>query len=156
MKLLAVVPALALVVSACAVTPKTFYEDPTKVKDTALCRAMIETADPAFRQDAFDEVSRRGLTIDECQNRVAMETAAIVGIAAVATGVTVAAACANGCGAPAYQPTYYKSSSSDYDCAGGGGNGPFYVQGPFRLNGPDVYGLDRDGDGIGCEPYDEY
>ncbi len=41
--------------------------------------------------------------------------------------------------------------ASDVDCAGGSGNGPKYVRGPVRVIGPDVYGLDRDRDGIGCE-----
>jgi hypothetical protein len=41
--------------------------------------------------------------------------------------------------------------ASDVDCAGGSGNGPAYVQGPVKVIGDDVYGLDRDGDGWGCE-----
>ena len=41
--------------------------------------------------------------------------------------------------------------SSDVDCAGGSGNGPAYVQGPVQVVGTDIYGLDSDGDGIGCE-----
>ncbi|WP_328524327.1 G5 domain-containing protein [Kribbella sp. NBC_00359] len=41
--------------------------------------------------------------------------------------------------------------ASDVDCSGGTGNGPAYVQGPVTVIGHDVYGLDRDGDGIGCE-----
>lgn len=41
--------------------------------------------------------------------------------------------------------------ASDVDCAGGKGNGPAYVKGPVRVVGRDVYDLDRDGDGIGCE-----
>lgn len=41
--------------------------------------------------------------------------------------------------------------ASDVDCAGGGGDGPAYVQGPVKVIGTDIYGLDRDGDGIGCE-----
>jgi hypothetical protein len=41
--------------------------------------------------------------------------------------------------------------ASDVDCAGGSGNGPAYVQGPVRVVGSDIYGLDRDGDGWGCE-----
>jgi hypothetical protein len=40
---------------------------------------------------------------------------------------------------------------SDVDCAGGSGNGPSYVQGPVRVVGSDIYDLDRDGDGIGCD-----
>jgi hypothetical protein len=39
----------------------------------------------------------------------------------------------------------------DYDCAGGSGNGPRYVSGPFYVVGYDRYGLDSDGDGIACE-----
>ncbi len=41
--------------------------------------------------------------------------------------------------------------ASDVDCAGGSGNGPAYARGPFRVVGPDVYDLDRDGDGTACE-----
>ena len=41
--------------------------------------------------------------------------------------------------------------ASDVDCAGGSGNGPAYVEGPVRVIGRDIYKLDRDGDGIGCE-----
>ncbi len=41
--------------------------------------------------------------------------------------------------------------ASDVDCAGGSGNGPAYVAGPVRVTGYDIYGLDRDGDGYGCE-----
>ncbi len=41
--------------------------------------------------------------------------------------------------------------ASDVDCAGGSGNGPAYVDGPVTVVGSDIYGLDRDNDGIGCE-----
>lgn len=41
--------------------------------------------------------------------------------------------------------------ASDVDCAGGSGNGPAYVAGPVRVIGSDIYGLDRDHNGIGCE-----
>lgn len=157
MKSVTIAAAFALVLTGCATAPKDFYADPAKPKDTALCRAVMETADPVFQRDAAAELVKRGLTAEECENRVAMETAAIVGIAAVATGVAVVAACQNGCAAPSYRPAnYYAGAGPDVDCAGGGGNGPRYVQGPFRYTGPDVFGLDRDGDGIACEPFDEY
>ncbi|MFD3748156.1 hypothetical protein [Nocardia sp. NPDC058633] len=39
---------------------------------------------------------------------------------------------------------------SDVDCEGGSGNGPVYT-GRVQVIGPDDYGLDRDGNGIGCE-----
>lgn len=41
--------------------------------------------------------------------------------------------------------------ASDVDCLGGNGNGPAYVKGPVIVIGSDIYGLDRDGNGIGCE-----
>jgi hypothetical protein len=41
--------------------------------------------------------------------------------------------------------------ASDVDCAGGSGNGPAYVEGPVRVVGTDIYDLDHDNDGIGCE-----
>ncbi|WP_193611818.1 PASTA domain-containing protein [Nocardioides lijunqiniae] len=41
--------------------------------------------------------------------------------------------------------------SSDYDCAGGSGDGPEYAYGPIYIDGSDPYDLDRDGDGVACE-----
>jgi micrococcal nuclease len=40
---------------------------------------------------------------------------------------------------------------ADVDCAGGSGDGPRYVNGPVYVNGSDPYGLDTDGDRLGCE-----
>ncbi|WP_246159677.1 excalibur calcium-binding domain-containing protein [Nocardioides antri] len=40
--------------------------------------------------------------------------------------------------------------ASDYDCAGGSGDGPKYT-GFVRVTGYDPYDLDADGDGIACE-----
>lgn len=41
--------------------------------------------------------------------------------------------------------------ASDVDCAGGSGNGPAYVSGPVTVVGSDIYNLDADNDGLGCE-----
>lgn len=38
----------------------------------------------------------------------------------------------------------------DVDCASGSGNGPVYATGPVEVIGTDIYGLDGDGDGTGC------
>jgi hypothetical protein len=51
---------------------------------------------------------------------------------------------------PSYQGACLDPNASDYDCAGGSGNGPKYT-GRVAVVGPDVFDLDRDGDGIGCE-----
>jgi hypothetical protein len=41
----------------------------------------------------------------------------------------------------------------DVDCAGGRGDGPSYIPGPFLHSGPsDPHDLDRDRDGVACEP----
>jgi hypothetical protein len=55
---------------------------------------------------------------------------------------------------PACDPNYSGACvpiASDVDCAGGSGNGPAYIYGPVYVIGTDIYGLDRDGDGVGCE-----
>jgi hypothetical protein len=52
---------------------------------------------------------------------------------------------------PSYEGACLRPDASDYDCAGGSGNGPYYVEGPVYVVGYDEYDLDRDSDGIGCE-----
>ena len=53
---------------------------------------------------------------------------------------------------PGYSPCL-PEGPSDYDCAGGSGNGPAYTKPgvTYRVTGSDPYGLDADGDGYGCE-----
>lgn len=41
--------------------------------------------------------------------------------------------------------------ASDVDCGNGSGNGPAYVYGTVKVVGVDIYDLDRDGNGYGCE-----
>lgn len=50
---------------------------------------------------------------------------------------------------PGYSPCL--PPAFDYDCAGGSGNGPEYVDEPVHVAGLDPYDLDRDRDGIGCD-----
>jgi endonuclease YncB( thermonuclease family) len=51
---------------------------------------------------------------------------------------------------PSYEGACLDPTASDYDCAGGSGNGPEYT-GFVTVVGHDEYGLDADGDGEGCE-----
>jgi endonuclease YncB( thermonuclease family) len=51
---------------------------------------------------------------------------------------------------PSYEGACLDPGVSDYDCAGGDGNGPGYT-GPVTVVGPDEYGLDSNQDGAGCE-----
>jgi hypothetical protein len=51
---------------------------------------------------------------------------------------------------PSYKGACLDPNASDYDCIGGSGNGPKYT-GLVRVVGPDVFRLDADHDGWGCE-----
>jgi hypothetical protein len=53
---------------------------------------------------------------------------------------------------PGYSPCL-PIGPSDYDCAGGSGDGPAYTDPgvTYRVTGYDPYGLDADNDGLGCE-----
>ncbi len=50
-----------------------------------------------------------------------------------------------------YSGACLKPNASDYDCEGGGGDGPYYVNGPITVVGDDHYDLDADGNGTACE-----
>lgn len=52
---------------------------------------------------------------------------------------------------PSYPDVCLDPNAADYDCAGGSGDGPEYVDGPVRVRPPDPFDLDREGDGWGCE-----
>jgi len=52
---------------------------------------------------------------------------------------------------PGYVGECLKDGIGDYDCAGGSGDGPNYVYSEVTVVGPDVFGLDANGNGIGCE-----
>ena len=51
---------------------------------------------------------------------------------------------------PSYKLKCLKTNAYDYDCVGGRGNGPLYT-GLVKVVGPDVFRLDADHDGWGCE-----
>jgi hypothetical protein len=57
---------------------------------------------------------------------------------------------ARGCD-PSYPDDCLRDGIGDYDCEGGSGNGPNYVSGPVAVSGADPFGLDANGDGVGCE-----
>ena len=52
---------------------------------------------------------------------------------------------------PNYEGECLTPGIGDYDCAGGSGDGPNYVYSPVTVVGVDVYGLDANNNGIGCE-----
>lgn len=52
---------------------------------------------------------------------------------------------------PNYVGECLKDGIGDYDCAEGDGDGPNYVYSPVEVVGADPFGLDEDGDGVGCQ-----
>jgi hypothetical protein len=69
---------------------------------------------------------------------------------AAAAAATAAAAPAKPKCHPSYRGACLDPRALDYDCLGGSGNGPKYT-GKVRVVGRDVFRLDADGDGWGCE-----
>lgn len=51
---------------------------------------------------------------------------------------------------PNYEGACLNPNASDYDCAGGSGDGPEY-SGTVTVVGTDIHDLDADGDGIACD-----
>jgi acyl-CoA reductase-like NAD-dependent aldehyde dehydrogenase len=51
---------------------------------------------------------------------------------------------------PNYSGACLDPNASDYDCEGGSGDGPQYT-GTVTVVGEDHYGLDANGNGVGCE-----
>lgn len=89
-----------------------------------------------------------GKEVDKKLVKEEVTTAPITEVTAVGTYVKPVAP------KPSCDPNYSGAcvpTASDVDCAGGSGNGPAYVSGPVFVTGRDIYDLDRDGDGVGCE-----
>jgi hypothetical protein len=113
-------------------------------------KAAQEAAAKAAAEQAAAEAARQEAAAAEAVRQQQAAAAAAAAAAKAAVPVRPAAPAApSGC-----DPNYSGGCvpiASDVDCAGGSGNGPAYVSGPVRVVGSDIYGLDRDGDGLGCE-----
>jgi Lamin Tail Domain/Glucodextranase, domain B len=53
---------------------------------------------------------------------------------------------------PNYEGACLDPNATDYDCAGGEGDGPEYVEGPITIVGEDRFDLGANEDGVACEP----
>jgi hypothetical protein len=119
-------------------------------------KAAQEAAAKAAAEKAAAEKAAQDAAAKAAQEQAAAEAArqqqaaaAAAAAAAKAPVQQVAPAAPSGC-----DPNYAGACvpiASDVDCAGGSGNGPAYVRGPVTVIGRDIYGLDSDGNGIGCE-----
>jgi hypothetical protein len=118
-----------------------------KVTDARAAAAAKAAADKAAADKAAaDKAAGERAAADAAQATAAK---AAQEAAAQAAAKQAAPAAPSGC-----DPNYAWACvpiASDVDCAGGKGNGPAYVRGPVKVIGTDIYGLDSDGDGIGCE-----
>ncbi len=95
------------------------------------------------------ELNKRGLWgPDKCNGSKALPTPIITEPAILKTTTTTTKQALPQCNSN--YSGCLEPNASDYDCAGGSGNGPYYT-GKVQVLGYDEYGLDRDGDGWGCE-----
>ncbi|ABK02411.1 hypothetical protein Arth_1016 [Arthrobacter sp. FB24] len=114
-------------------------------------KAAQEAAAKAAQEQAAAETARQQAAAAETarQQQAAAAAAAAAAAKAQVPVQPAAPAAPSGC-----DPNYAGGCvpiASDVDCAGGSGNGPAYVRGPVTVVGSDIYGLDNDRDGVGCE-----
>jgi hypothetical protein len=118
----AVVMALAL--ASCTATQAEFVKKPAAVSKAALCKTVLETPDPLFQQQLYAEISRRGMTIPDCQLMVQHQREAAAALVAIAVVGTAVAVCANNnCGGGSYynpRRRYPGNCYSPNDTAAGG------------------------------------
>lgn len=117
---------------AAALAVKSAADKAAQEAEAAQRQAAVEAAAESARQEAAAEAARQQAAAPKVQ-----------------TPVRPVIPAPSGC-----DPNYAGPCvpiASDVDCAGGSGNGPAYVQGPVTVVGTDIYGLDRDSDGFGCE-----
>jgi membrane protein involved in colicin uptake len=126
-----------------------------KVTEARLAAAAKAAADKAAADKAAadkaaaDKAAQDAAAAEAARQQAAAAAAASAAVAKIPAPVQQAPAAASGC-----DPNYSGACvpiASDVDCAGGSGNGPAYVRGPVTVIGRDIYGLDSDGNGIGCE-----
>jgi hypothetical protein len=127
-----------------------------KLAAAAAAKAAAETA--AAEKAAADAAAAEAAAKAAAEAKAAQEAAAAQAAAAAAAKAAPAPAPKYVAPAAPAAPSGCDSNysgcvpiASDVDCAGGSGNGPAYVQGPVRVIGTDIYGLDSDKDGVGCE-----
>jgi resuscitation-promoting factor RpfB len=117
-----------------------------RVNDSTLSKGSTRVSNPGARGAeilTYKVTFRNGIQTHKELIRKVIVTAPVTQV--IAVGIKETQQC---------DPNYSGACvpiASDVDCAGGSGNGPAYVQGPVQVVGTDIYGLDRDGDGIGCE-----
>jgi len=124
--------------------------DSTTINDSSLAKGQttIKIAGVnGVKTSTYQQTFTDGVPGDKVLIKEEVTTPPVTQVTAI--GTKVAAAPSSSC-----DPNYSGACvpiASDVDCAGGSGNGPAYVQGPVYVIGTDIYHLDADGNGIGCE-----
>jgi chemotaxis protein histidine kinase CheA len=127
-----------------------------KVSDARAAAAAVAVkaaADKAAADKAAQEAAAKAAQ-EQAAAETARQQAAAAAAAAAAAKVEAPVRPAAPVAPSGCDPNYAGACvpiASDVDCAGGSGNGPAYVRGPVTVVGSDIYRLDSDGDGIGCE-----
>lgn len=128
--------------AAHAVLTVTCHEDTTEAVCTTPTKAVVRIAVDAIDNYSQSQADRYAASHDLGPDSGAPPSGSGTPTTPTSNGST------DGC-VPGYSPCL-KSGIGDYDCAGGSGDGPNYT-GPVRVTGSDPFGLDRDGNGIGCQ-----
>ena len=118
---------------------RTTVEDPSAPAGT---REVRTQGVPGQKTLTYEVTLTDGVETDRKLINEAITKSPVTEVTAVGTAVQ-----------PACDPNYSGCVpiAPDVDCLGGGGNGPAFVAGPVMVIGEDIYGLDNDNDGIGCE-----
>jgi hypothetical protein len=165
-------PVATMFVLAVVALPVGAIETQTPVALAATSTAEADSAPALAPQDSADEANKRASVAREragqraVERRVARRRAAArrerarvararrerlkrerLAVAAMATPEPTLeqSACD-----PNYEGACLDADSSDYDCAGGSGDGPDYT-GTVTVVGTDIHDLDRNGDGTACD-----
>lgn len=122
---------------------KTTVDDPTLDKGKSILKTKGVNG---VKTSTFEITLADGVQTDKKLTKEETTTNSIAEVTAIGTKIAVVP--------PACDPNYSGACvpiASDVDCLGGSGNGPAYVKGPVYVIGKDIYHLDSDGNGIGCE-----
>lgn len=124
----------------------TTKSDATLTKET---RKTVTAGANGVRTLTFEITKIRGKEVSRVQVKSEVTTQPTTEVVAVGTKSSVSSSSPSSC-----DHNYSGGCvpiASDVDCGGGSGNGPAYFYGTATVVGSDIYGLDRDGDGIACE-----
>lgn len=104
---------MSLALASCTTTQADFRKNPKAVSKAALCRTLVESTDPYFRQEVATELLKRQVDPNTCAAMVQQQNQAAAALVAVALIGTAVAVCANnncgGGGGSYYPPPSYRT-----------------------------------------------